>query len=88
MACDPSSPAASSPRLLLLREHRYEMCFFHASDAQGQPIYHTNVMMAVGSSVAVVCLESVADPEEREHLRRTVPCPWDTVELPLRCRMW
>lgn len=51
------------------------MCFFHASDAQGQPIYHTNVMMAVGSSVAVVCLESVADPEEREHLRRTVPCP-------------
>lgn len=59
----------------------YEMCFFHASDAQGQPIYHTNVMMAVGSSVAVVCLESVADLEERENLRRTLSVSHEVVEI-------
>ena len=87
MACDLFSFSLPHLKWSCACEHRYEMCFFHASDAQGQPIYHTNVMMAVGSSVAVACLESVADPEEREHLRRTVPCPWDTVELPLRCRM-
>ncbi len=41
---------------------------FHSTDAAGFPVYHTNVMMAVGTDVAVVCLESVADPAERQHL--------------------
>ena len=36
--------------------------------AQGKAIYHTNVMMAVGSDVAVVCSEAVADDKERRHL--------------------
>ena len=46
-----------------------EVVSFHSSDAHGQPIYHTNVMMAVGSDVAVVCLESVRDPKERQRLK-------------------
>ena len=41
---------------------------FHSTDAAGLPVYHTNVMMAVGTDVAVVCLESVADPAERQRL--------------------
>ena len=41
---------------------------FHATDAGGHPVYHTNVMMAIGTDVAVVCLESVADAKERQHL--------------------
>ena len=45
-----------------------ELVTFHATDAAGFPVYHTNVMMAVGTDVAVVCLESVADPQERQHL--------------------
>ena len=56
---------------------------FHASDAAGFPVYHTNVMMAVGTDVAVVCLESVADPKERQHLLASLrrhheasPEPW------------
>lgn len=32
-------------------------------------MYHTNVVMAVGTDVAVVCLESVADPAERKRLK-------------------
>nr|WP_234423367.1 arginine deiminase-related protein [Aquimarina spinulae] len=32
------------------------------------PIYHTNVMMGVGETVAVVCLESIDDKKERKNL--------------------
>eukprot|EP01099_Mayorella_cantabrigiensis_P000691 TRINITY_DN1308_c0_g1_i2.p1 TRINITY_DN1308_c0_g1~~TRINITY_DN1308_c0_g1_i2.p1 ORF type:complete len:353 (-),score=87.55 TRINITY_DN1308_c0_g1_i2:63-1121(-) len=46
----------------------YRMVFFRASDLQGRPIYHTNVMMSVGTSVAVVCLESIENLEERKNL--------------------
>jgi len=42
---------------------------FHSTDRQGNSVYHTNVMMAIGTDVAVVCLESVDDPQERKHLR-------------------
>ncbi len=47
---------------------RRDLVAFHSTDAAGFPVYHTNVMMAVGTDVAVVCLESVADPKERRHL--------------------
>ena len=32
------------------------------------PVYHTNVMMAIGTDVAVVCSESVKDERERKNL--------------------
>ncbi|GGF11554.1 citrulline utilization hydrolase CtlX [Hymenobacter cavernae] len=38
---------------------------FHAHDQQGQPIYHTNVMMCIGPRFAVVCLASITDARER-----------------------
>lgn len=41
---------------------------FQSQDRGAHPIYHTNVMMAVGSSVAVVCGESIADSQQRKHL--------------------
>lgn len=47
------------------RELEYEAIAFHAFDARGVAVYHTNVMMSVGSSVAVVCLESIRDGAER-----------------------
>jgi hypothetical protein len=43
----------------------YELIPFHATDAHGRPIYHTNVMMCIGTRVAVFCAESVEDPRER-----------------------
>ncbi|MGM9775106.1 MAG: citrulline utilization hydrolase CtlX [Candidatus Egerieousia sp.] len=46
----------------------YEYFLFNAEDEEGTPIYHTNVMMHVGSDIAVVCLDSVTDIEERERL--------------------
>jgi len=47
----------------------YELCTFNAVDRQGVAIYHTNVMMSVGSRLAVACLESVSDLAERSALR-------------------
>ena len=41
---------------------------FSTTDPAGAPVYHTNVMMAVGTDVAVVCAEAVEDAAERAHL--------------------
>jgi hypothetical protein len=50
------------------RQMGYIPIVFHATDANGQPVYHTNVMMCVADEFAVVCLESIADRQERSHL--------------------
>ncbi|WP_211166272.1 citrulline utilization hydrolase CtlX [Mucilaginibacter robiniae] len=47
---------------------KYTAVTFNATDAKQQPIYHTNVMMCVGSSYVVICLESVTDSSEKENL--------------------
>ncbi len=44
----------------------YRPVDFTATDAAGQLIYHTNVMMALGDDYAVICLESIQDPQERQ----------------------
>lgn len=42
---------------------------------QRKPIYHTNVMMALGETFAIICTDSIDDKKERknvlEHLKRT-----------------
>lgn len=43
----------------------YDAVVFNAADKNGNLIYHTNVMMAIGAQVAIVCLESIADEDER-----------------------
>jgi hypothetical protein len=44
----------------------YELVTFEAIDGGGQPVYHTNVVMAIGSRFAVVCGESIAHPRHRD----------------------
>ncbi len=46
----------------------YEPIVFSAADRHGHSIYHTNVMMSVGSEFAMVCSASVGDRRERRHL--------------------
>jgi len=46
----------------------YESVAFSALDMQGQPIYHTNVMMCVADQYVVICLDSIATDLEREML--------------------
>jgi hypothetical protein len=68
--------ACLSPRtdLGLLDEFSELMGFkrvaFRAVDGEGQEIYHTNVMMAVGETFVVICLETVPEQAERLNLIR------------------
>lgn len=56
---------------------------FTSRDVRGKVVYHTNVMMAVGTGVAVVCLDSVSDPEERERLRASLARTHEIVDISL-----
>ncbi len=46
----------------------YTPFVFDAADKQGQPVYHTNVILAIGEQRAIVCLASVRDAEQRDTL--------------------
>ncbi|MBQ4446409.1 MAG: amidinotransferase [Prevotella sp.] len=47
-------------------EMNYRYVLFDGIDDNRQPIYHTNVMMHVGSRYAIVCLEAIADQSQRQ----------------------
>jgi hypothetical protein len=44
----------------------YKAISFGAVDANGAPIYHTNVMMCVADEFAVICLDTIPDKTERK----------------------
>lgn len=60
-----------------------ELVAFHSFDARGKSVYHTNVMMAIGTDVAVVCAESVKDEKERKHLLSRLRRHHEVVEISL-----
>jgi hypothetical protein len=43
----------------------YQPVPFQAVDGSNFPIYHTNVMMCIGDRFAVICLDSIRNPEEK-----------------------
>ena len=43
----------------------YKPIYFSSYDQGGKLIYHTNVMMCIGSRFAIICLESIIDKNER-----------------------
>jgi hypothetical protein len=49
----------------------YQPVVFRAVDGNNQDIYHTNVMMALGETFVVICLDSVRDTNERAMLLQT-----------------
>ena len=73
--------AALSPRtdktlfLDFCRELNFHPVFFNATQQVGDErlaIYHTNVMMCIADTYAVVCLNCVQDKKEREELVKTL----------------
>lgn len=46
-------------------EQNYQPAYFHASDAKGKEIYHTNVMMCIADRYAVICLDAITDVIEK-----------------------
>src|SRR5258705_544857 len=43
----------------------YDLMTFDAVDAGGRAVYHTNVLMAIGTAFAVVCSESIPNDAHR-----------------------
>ncbi len=54
------------------RELRYDVLPFLAVDREGRAIYHTNVLMSVGSKFAVICSQAIGDVGQREHVLHTL----------------
>ncbi len=47
----------------------YEPIAFDAKDAEGRDVYHTNVLMGIGTHYALICLDMISDPERRATVR-------------------
>ncbi|WP_424926751.1 citrulline utilization hydrolase CtlX [Amaricoccus tamworthensis] len=60
----------------------YEPVVFDAVDARGEPIYHTNVLMCIGTDFAMIGLSSIPDaPRRREVAERLRRGERDIIEL-------
>ncbi len=60
------SPRTDREVLALFCEQAgYKEVSFHAFDEHQQAIYHTNVLMCIGSKFAVLCLDSITDEDEK-----------------------
>lgn len=44
----------------------FKPILFNAQDLNNVPIYHTNVMMALGVNFAIICLDAINDEREKE----------------------
>jgi hypothetical protein len=74
----------SNPKLIqrFADDFSYEPVTFTSVDSNGQPIYHTNVMMCVGTGFAMVALEMIPNKTERQQVRaRLKKTGKDIVEL-------
>ncbi|MEO6758975.1 MAG: arginine deiminase-related protein [Saprospiraceae bacterium] len=54
----------------LCQEIGYQPVVFHSVDANDQAVYHTNVMMALGETFVVICLESIPITAESRMLEQ------------------
>ncbi|MEQ8205405.1 MAG: arginine deiminase-related protein [Woeseia sp.] len=50
----------------------YDVVAFDAVDSNGATIYHTNVLMNVGEKLAVVCLQAIQNPEQRDAVQKSL----------------
>ncbi len=53
-------------------ELRFETCVFRSFDQDGKEIYHTNVMMCLGTGFAVACAESITNESERANFTKKI----------------
>ena len=50
----------------------YKVITFNAVDKNGTAIYHTNVMMSLGTQFVVICLESVKDDSQKNEVVKSL----------------
>jgi hypothetical protein len=53
---------------LFCQQAGYKEVSFNAYDEHNQAIYHTNVLMCLGSGFAVICLDSITDASEKNEV--------------------
>ncbi len=44
---------------------------FHGTDRNGVPIYHTNVLMAMGEDFVVICLDAIKDENQKKSITKS-----------------
>jgi len=63
----------------------YELVTFEGQGAAAQPVYHTNVVMAIGTRFAVVCGEAIVEPLHRDAVfNKLRAAGHDIVDISLR----
>lgn len=62
-----SASARTSPDLVRRWAERFDhrAIVFESRDREGRPVYHTNVMLAIGGDFALVCADAIVDPADR-----------------------
>ena len=53
------------------RQLGYSTLVFDARDPAGRPIYHTNVLLSLGTRFAVICVEAIA-PQDRDRVLHAI----------------
>jgi hypothetical protein len=59
----------------------YEIVAFDAVDRAGRAIYHTNVLLSVGTTFAAVCTSAIADVAERRRLLERLEQSHEIIDL-------
>ena len=61
----------SNPKMIrrFADDFGYEPVIFTGVGSNGQPVYHTNVMMCIGTSFSMIGLEMIRNKAERQHVR-------------------
>ena len=54
---------------------------FSTEGATGKPIYHTNVMLSIGQDIAVICSETIVNPEERARVLRELEATHEVIDI-------
>jgi hypothetical protein len=75
-----SKSPRTQPEIMLQVSHDlgYEPILFDAFDANGNEYYHTNVILSIGTKYALVCAESIPEPE-REKVLESLKFPDRTI---------
>lgn len=63
-----STRTSAAAVMEICRMIEYTPILFEAFSTPGMPVYHTNVMMAVAGSFAVICLECIPDRKQQQHV--------------------
>lgn len=75
------SPRTNAVQLIIwCRNNNYDLVLFETESHKGLPIYHTDVLMYVGTDIIGICLD-VIKPEHREFVREKVNQYHDVLEL-------